>query len=44
MEEKDSYEQPTPEAAMLAAGRGLGEWRRTFRRAQTWVDKKHNES
>jgi hypothetical protein len=44
MEEKDTFEQPTPEAAMLAAGRGLGEWRRTFRRNQTWVDKKHNES
>ncbi|MFD5030003.1 DUF6585 family protein [Streptomyces sp. NPDC058405] len=44
IEEKDTYEPPTPEAAMLAAKRGLGEWRRTFRRAQTWVDKKHNES
>ncbi|KUN38753.1 hypothetical protein AQJ27_44025 [Streptomyces olivochromogenes] len=44
IEEKDTYEPPTPETAMLAAERGLGEWRRTFRRAQTWVDKKHNES
>lgn len=44
MEEKDTYEPPTPEAAALAAGRGLGEWRRTFRRKPSWVAKKHNES
>lgn len=44
MEEQDTYEQPAPEAATLAAGRGLGEWQRTFRRKQSWAAKKHNES
>ncbi|MFZ3467699.1 DUF6585 family protein [Streptomyces sp. 4.24] len=44
MEEKDTFEQPTPQAAALAAQRGLGEWRRTFRRKPSWVAKKHNES
>ncbi|MFJ6793670.1 DUF6585 family protein [Streptomyces sp. NPDC091268] len=44
MEEQDTYEQPTAEAAALAAARGLGEWRRTFRRKQSWVAKKHNAS
>ncbi|MFJ4776547.1 DUF6585 family protein [Streptomyces sp. NPDC088762] len=44
MEEKDTYEQPTGEAAALAAERGLGPWSRTFRMKQSRLFGKHNAS
>ncbi|GAA0299288.1 hypothetical protein GCM10010302_42290 [Streptomyces polychromogenes] len=44
MEEKDTYEPPTSEAAALAAERGLGPWLRTFRCKRSRLVTKHNES
>ncbi|MBT2449722.1 hypothetical protein J7F03_22105 [Streptomyces sp. ISL-43] len=44
MDEKDTYEQPTASAAELAAGRGLGDWLRTFRMKQSRMFGKHNAS
>ncbi|WP_030772362.1 DUF6585 family protein [Streptomyces sp. NRRL F-2664] len=44
MDERDTYEQPTGEAAALAARRGLGPWQRTFRMKQSRVFGKHNAS
>ncbi|MGW7098883.1 DUF6585 family protein [Streptomyces sp. NPDC054838] len=44
MEEKDTHEQPTDEAAALAAERGLGTWRQTFRCKSSRLVRKHNAS
>ncbi|MFG2342325.1 DUF6585 family protein [Streptomyces yangpuensis] len=44
MDERDTYEQPTGEAAALAAERGLGQWLRTFRMKQSRLFGKHNAS
>ncbi|MER5885900.1 DUF6585 family protein [Streptomyces sp. NPDC001941] len=44
MKEQDTFEQPTREAAALAAERGLGPWSRTFRMKQSRLFGKHNAS
>ncbi|MFB8395738.1 hypothetical protein [Streptomyces yangpuensis] len=44
MNERDTYEQPTSEAATLAADRSLGQWQRTFRMKQSRLFGKHNAS